>query len=146
MSDITRLYVEKHGTPALGTRIFIRTRQYLDGGHDQFHEVNAVVPEPQNRIDSAQKALTPTELLQNSYRTPTEHLRELLRPTRLVLRMPSLPPPDHHQPHPQPRRPPDSPIHQFTQSLIVVMSSRLNGSPLPTLAATLVPQADYAGQ
>ena len=50
MSDITRLYVEKHGTPVLGTRIFIRTRQYLDGGHDQFHEVNAVVPEPQNRI------------------------------------------------------------------------------------------------
>jgi hypothetical protein len=44
LSDITKQYVEKHGRPAVGQRIFIRTRQYLDGGQDKFHEFSAVVP------------------------------------------------------------------------------------------------------
>jgi hypothetical protein len=36
--------VEKHGKPAVGQRVFIRTRQYKDGGHDEFQEVSAVIP------------------------------------------------------------------------------------------------------
>ncbi len=44
MSDITRLYVKKHGVPPEGTRVFIRTRQQNDGPRDKFRETNAVVP------------------------------------------------------------------------------------------------------
>jgi hypothetical protein len=44
VSNITELYVKKHGKPAVGQRVFIRTRQYLDGGHDEFLETSAVVP------------------------------------------------------------------------------------------------------
>ena len=44
--DITRMYVEKHGEPKGGEKVFIRTRQYLDGGHDGFLETSAVVPAP----------------------------------------------------------------------------------------------------
>jgi hypothetical protein len=47
LCDITWLFIRKHGKPAVGQRIFIRTRQQCDGGHDGFLEVNAVVP-PQN--------------------------------------------------------------------------------------------------
>jgi hypothetical protein len=44
LSDITKQYVEKHGRPAVGQRVFIRTRQYMDGGQDEFQEFSAVVP------------------------------------------------------------------------------------------------------
>jgi hypothetical protein len=44
LSDITKQYVEKHGRPAVGQRVFIRTRQYMDGGQDEFQEVSTVVP------------------------------------------------------------------------------------------------------
>ena len=32
-----------------GKRVFIRTKQYVDGGQDKFQETNAVVPAPQGR-------------------------------------------------------------------------------------------------
>ena len=51
--DITRLFVEKHGWPEAGQRVFIRTRQYLDGGHDEFQETSAVVPAPETRGGAA---------------------------------------------------------------------------------------------
>ena len=49
MSDITRQYVRKHGKPKAGQRVFIRTKQYLDGGHDEFLETSAVVPAKEGR-------------------------------------------------------------------------------------------------
>jgi hypothetical protein len=49
VSDITRQYVKKHGKPAVGQRVFIRTQQYLDGGHDEFQETSAVVPAQEAR-------------------------------------------------------------------------------------------------
>ena len=49
VSDITRQYVKKHGKPAAGQRVFIRTRQYLDCGHDEFRETSAVVPAKEAR-------------------------------------------------------------------------------------------------
>jgi hypothetical protein len=44
LSDITEQYVAKHGKPKAGERVFIRTRQYLDGPEDPFVETSAVVP------------------------------------------------------------------------------------------------------
>ena len=45
MSDITRQYVKKHGKPEVGQRVFIRTKQYLDcGPEDWFLETSAIVP------------------------------------------------------------------------------------------------------
>jgi hypothetical protein len=53
LSDITKQYVEKHGWPAVGQRVFIRTRQYMDGGHDGFQEFSAVVPAEEGWDDPA---------------------------------------------------------------------------------------------
>ena len=44
LSDITKQYVEKHGWPAVGQRVFVRTRQHMDGGQDEVQEISAVVP------------------------------------------------------------------------------------------------------
>lgn len=44
LSDITEQYVAKHGKPQAGQRVFIRTKQYLDGPEDLFQETSAVVP------------------------------------------------------------------------------------------------------
>ena len=50
LSNITRQYVQKHGKPAVGQRVFIRTRQYSDGGpEDLFEETSAVVPAAEAR-------------------------------------------------------------------------------------------------
>lgn len=46
-SDITELYVKKFGVPPVGTRVFIRTRQIINGWEDDFKETNARVPEAQ---------------------------------------------------------------------------------------------------
>jgi hypothetical protein len=43
-SDITELYVERFGVVPAGTRVFIRTRQLINGWEDDFKDTNAVVP------------------------------------------------------------------------------------------------------
>jgi hypothetical protein len=50
-SDITDLYVKAFGVPPVGRRVFIRTRQLLNGWQDDFKETCADVPppEPQRR-------------------------------------------------------------------------------------------------
>jgi hypothetical protein len=45
-SHITKLYVDRYGTPAPGTRIFIRTRQFRDGWVDHPLQTTAIVPKP----------------------------------------------------------------------------------------------------
>lgn len=56
MSDVTRQYVKKHGKPGVGQRVFIRTRQYLDGGpEDRFEETSAVVPAKEARSGRAKE-------------------------------------------------------------------------------------------
>jgi hypothetical protein len=45
-SNIRKLYVDRYGEPPPGTRIFIRTRQVLDGWMDDPKQPSAVVPEP----------------------------------------------------------------------------------------------------
>jgi hypothetical protein len=45
-SNITRLYARKHGMPQVGERVFIRTRQQIDGWQDMFVEMSAVVLGP----------------------------------------------------------------------------------------------------
>ena len=42
--DITALYLKRYGLPPAGTRIFVRTRQIVDGWEDEFKETNALVP------------------------------------------------------------------------------------------------------
>jgi hypothetical protein len=42
--DITELYLKKFGVPPAGTRIFIRTRQLINGWEDEFKDVHARVP------------------------------------------------------------------------------------------------------
>jgi hypothetical protein len=44
LSDITDLYVAKFGAPAPGMRIFIRTRQQINGWEDSPRQLTAVVP------------------------------------------------------------------------------------------------------
>lgn len=44
--DITGFYVKKFGTPAPDTRVFIRTRQILNGWQDDALDVHARVPKP----------------------------------------------------------------------------------------------------
>jgi hypothetical protein len=44
VSIITKLYKEKFGLPAPGQRVFIRTRQLIEGWEDQPKETNALVP------------------------------------------------------------------------------------------------------
>jgi hypothetical protein len=43
-SNITDLYVAKYGLPPVGTRIFIRTRQVLNGWEDVPKQTTAIVP------------------------------------------------------------------------------------------------------
>jgi hypothetical protein len=43
-SDITDQYVQKFGKPPPGSRVFIRTRQLINGWEDDFKDTNAVVP------------------------------------------------------------------------------------------------------
>ena len=45
-SNITDLYVARYGIPPAGTRIFIRTRQVLNGWGDVPKQTTAVVPKP----------------------------------------------------------------------------------------------------
>jgi hypothetical protein len=42
-STITRLYVDRYGLPPAGMRVFIRTRQVLDGWEDFPLQTTAVV-------------------------------------------------------------------------------------------------------
>ena len=56
VSDITRLYLDKHGeymrehrVPLVGKRIFVRVRRELDEGAPFYEQVNAVVPPPPGR-------------------------------------------------------------------------------------------------
>jgi len=46
-SDITALYVTRFGVPPVGQRVFIRTRQLLNGWEDDFKETCADVPQPE---------------------------------------------------------------------------------------------------
>jgi hypothetical protein len=48
-SDITGLYVEAFGVPPVGQRVFIRTRQLINGWQDSFKETFADVPPPEKR-------------------------------------------------------------------------------------------------
>jgi len=43
-SDITRLYLKKHGVPKAGSRIIIRTRQQVNGWRDLPKRTDAIVP------------------------------------------------------------------------------------------------------
>jgi hypothetical protein len=45
-STITDLFVARYGQPPPGTRIFIRTRQVLDGWEDDPRQTAAIVPKP----------------------------------------------------------------------------------------------------
>jgi hypothetical protein len=45
-SDITDLYVKAFGVPPVGQRVFIRTRQLINGWQDEFKETWADVPPP----------------------------------------------------------------------------------------------------
>jgi len=45
-SSIRKLYVDRYGEPAAGTRIFIRTRQVCDGWGDFSTQTTAIVPQP----------------------------------------------------------------------------------------------------
>ena len=44
-SHITKLYVDRYGAPAPGTRVFIRTRQTRDGWVDFPLQTDAIVPQ-----------------------------------------------------------------------------------------------------
>ena len=48
-SEITELYVKRFGVPPVDSRVFIRTRQLINGWKDNFKETNAVVPEPEGK-------------------------------------------------------------------------------------------------
>ena len=48
-SDITDLYVKVFGVPRVGQRVFIRTRQLLNGWQDEFKETHADVPPPEKQ-------------------------------------------------------------------------------------------------
>jgi hypothetical protein len=43
-STITKLYVDRYGVPPAGMRVFIRTRQVLDGWEDLPRQTTAIVP------------------------------------------------------------------------------------------------------
>jgi hypothetical protein len=42
--DITEFFVKRFGVPPVGTRVFIRTRQLLNGWEDDFKDVHSRVP------------------------------------------------------------------------------------------------------
>jgi hypothetical protein len=44
MSDITERYVARYGVPPVGSRIFIRTRQHINGWDDLPKQTTAIVP------------------------------------------------------------------------------------------------------
>ena len=48
-SDITDLYVKAFGVPPVGQRVFIRTRQLINGRQDDFKETCADVPPPEKQ-------------------------------------------------------------------------------------------------
>ena len=48
-SDITALYVKAFGVPRVGHRVFIRTRQLVNGWEDGFKETCADVPQPEKQ-------------------------------------------------------------------------------------------------
>ena len=48
-SDITDLYVKAFGVPPVGQRVFIRTRQLINGWEDDFKETCADVPPPEKQ-------------------------------------------------------------------------------------------------
>jgi hypothetical protein len=48
-SDITNLYVTAFGVPPPGRRVFIRTRQLINGWGDGFKETSADVPPPEQQ-------------------------------------------------------------------------------------------------
>ena len=68
-SDITDHYVKAFGVPPVGQRVFIRTRQLLNGWEDYFKETCADVP-PQrsepvkevNQLDAGYTGVTPERL------------------------------------------------------------------------------------
>jgi hypothetical protein len=43
-SNITKLYVDRFGVPPVGERVFIRTRQQIDGWEDLHRQTTAIVP------------------------------------------------------------------------------------------------------
>ena len=45
-SNITDLFVARYGQPPVGTRIFIRTRQLLNGWKDDPQQTSAIIPTP----------------------------------------------------------------------------------------------------
>ena len=45
-SDITELYVGRYGVPPVGTVVFIRTCQHIDGSTDVPKVTSALVPAP----------------------------------------------------------------------------------------------------
>jgi hypothetical protein len=44
IGDITKLYVDKYGVPPVGKRVFIHTRQQVNGLRDAAKQITAVVP------------------------------------------------------------------------------------------------------
>jgi len=44
VSDITDIYVARYGVPRVGSQVFIRTRQQINGWEDQLKQVSAIVP------------------------------------------------------------------------------------------------------
>ena len=44
VSDITKLYVDKYGVPPVGKRVFIHTRQQVNGWQEAAKQITAVVP------------------------------------------------------------------------------------------------------
>jgi hypothetical protein len=46
LSDITELYVARFGVPGPGMRVFIRTRQQINGWEDAPKQISAIVPKP----------------------------------------------------------------------------------------------------
>ena len=56
LSEITRLYVKRHGVPPVGKRVFIRTRPQNDGPRDRYVELHAVVPTRQAGSSQANSA------------------------------------------------------------------------------------------
>ena len=45
-SNIRKLYVDRYGEPSPGTRVFIRTRQLVNGWEDDPKQTAALVPKP----------------------------------------------------------------------------------------------------
>jgi hypothetical protein len=56
LSEITSLYVKRHGVPPVGKRVFIRIRPQDDGPRDRDLELHAVVPSRQSGRSQASGA------------------------------------------------------------------------------------------